>query len=473
MNKKVLSGIGIALIAFFIFVFSLKESFIFHSDFARDIYGILKISQGNLTLLGPKVSFGGLYTAPYYFYLFVPAYILSGLNISGILYFNALLSAAAIFYFFYKAAEKFPLWKATVVSFVLALMPLYLFSARSPSVSTSGLPLLLIFLTYVYFNKIDKPLIILILGFFFGVVINFGFLHFLILIPVFILILSKLKKKIHSLYFLLGIGVAFIPLILFELKNNFIMIKNTFIDKSYLSWIQNENVLRGKSGRKNIFENILFMSEQLKFLMVVSPLIMLSALSFILYFEKKLRKNRFLILNSLFALVILSALIRFQFAVHYLYPTAFFIFFVILLLLLTSRYIWPLFLLLVLEIIFFPKQIYSKSNITAEPFELAVKYSIDNKLVDKNSNFNVVMIAHPNAIVGFEYRYFLQKNGFNPLSEFEYNKSDTLLIYTRRKNLDPSTLDTWEIQQFGKNNLLKTSKYQTGEIYIFKATRQK
>lgn len=472
MNKKIFFGIVIVVIGFLIFVYRLNDSLIFHSDFARDLYEILKISQGNLTLLGPKVSFGGLYTAPYYFYLFVPIYVLSGFNLMGIVYFNALLCAVAVFYFFYKVSGKFPLWKAVTGSFALILMPLYLFSARSPSVSTSHMPFLLIFLTYIYFNKIERASTVVVLGFVFGVLTNFGFLHVLIFLPVFVLLFTKVKKKIYWSYFILGFIVAFGPLILFELKNNFIMIKNTFLDKSYLSWVENVNVLEGKAAPKNFIENILFMSEKLKPLIIINPLISLFGLSFFLYFEKKLAQNRALILNGLFALIILSVLIRFQFAAHYLYPTAFFIFLLVLFLLLTSRFRGLLILFLLIEITFFPKHIYGISDIRPQPFEEAVNFSIDHRLVDKKTKFNLVMIAHPNAIVGFEYRYYFQKKGFTPLSEFEYNKSDVLLIYTRRKDLDPQTLSTWEIEQFGKNNLLETTQYQTGESYIFKAVRK-
>mgnify|MGYP001588736072 FL=1 len=81
------------------------------------------------------------------------------------------------------------------------------------------------------------------------------------------------------------------------------------------------------------------------------------------------------------------------------------------------------------------------------------------------------MIADPNAIVGFEYRYFFQKYGFIPQSEFEYSKSDILLIYTEINNLNPSTLNTWEIEQFGKKYLLKTLHYKVGKTFIFKAEK--
>ena len=58
MKKNIIYGLIIALTVFFIIVFRINNSLIFHSDFARDLFNILKISQGDQTLLGPKLSFG-------------------------------------------------------------------------------------------------------------------------------------------------------------------------------------------------------------------------------------------------------------------------------------------------------------------------------------------------------------------------------------------------------------------------------
>jgi len=472
MKKNIIYGLIVSFVISIIITFRLNDSLIFHSDFARDLFNILKISQGNQTLLGPKLSFGGLYTASYYYYLFVPVFLLSGFKIMAITYFNALLFVLAVFYFFIKAVKKYPLWKAAIASISFAIIPIFIFSSRNPSISNTHLSFLLFFLTFVYFNQIKQPITILILGFLFGVIINFGFLNLLILLPVYLLIIYKLKKKISSLYFIFGIIAAFLPLILFEIKNNFIMLKNTFFNQSYLSWIGNKNIIHGAAGKKNVIENFLFMANEMRSHIIINPIIGLIILGLVDFFEKKSSKKIFYILNGFLALLILSVLIRFQLAPHYLYPTSFFIFFIIVITLLKSRYKILIFLMLFLEILFFPKHIYKKTTIRPEPFDQAVKYSIEKHLVKKDSRFNVVMIADPNAIVGFEYRYFFQKYGFVPLSEFEYSRSDELLIFTRKSDLDPSTLNSWEIEQFGKQYLLKTAKYKAGKTYIFKAEKK-
>lgn len=465
-------AIIVGLFVFFIISFKISDSLIFHSDFARDLFNILKISQGNHTLLGPKLSFGGLYPASYYFYLFVPVFLLSGFNIMSLVYFNAFLFALAVSYFFISALKKFPLWKSAVASIAITLIPIFLFTSRNPSVSNTFLSFLLMLFTYIYFNKIDQPFVLVFLGLALGIIINFGFISILILLPIYLMILNKLKNRLHSFYFILGIVIAFLPLLLFEIKNNFIMIKNTFFNKSYLSWIGNKNIIQSTSGKKNIIDNLFFMSNEIKPLILFNPLIILIIFGVLKFYDKNIKGKIFLILNGLLALIILAGLIRFQFAIHYLYPTSFFLFFTIIILLLESRFKILLFILLFIEIIIFPTHIYSKSNITSDSFEKAVKYVIENKLIDNKTSFNVVMIAHPNAIVGFEYRYFFQKDGYVPLSEFEYSTSDVLFLFTQKKDLDLSTLNSWEIQQFGKQNIINVEKYITGKTYIFKATKK-
>ncbi len=75
LKKELIISALLGFFVFFLVSFKIEESLIFHSDFARDLFNILKISQGNHTLLGPKLSFGGLYPASYYFYLFCIYYI--------------------------------------------------------------------------------------------------------------------------------------------------------------------------------------------------------------------------------------------------------------------------------------------------------------------------------------------------------------------------------------------------------------
>lgn len=78
-----------------LYAWRLPQSFIVDSDFGRDLDEMARIIQGHITLIGPPLSFGGIFTAPYYYYLFVPALKLSRMNVDAVLYVNAFMYAAA------------------------------------------------------------------------------------------------------------------------------------------------------------------------------------------------------------------------------------------------------------------------------------------------------------------------------------------------------------------------------------------
>ena len=102
------------IISFILFSFKLSASASFEGDLGRDMFEIARISYGKMTLLGPKGSFGGIYTTPYCYYLFIPAFLLAGRDISGVLFFNALMFSSALVYFSFLASKKFEIGRAHV-----------------------------------------------------------------------------------------------------------------------------------------------------------------------------------------------------------------------------------------------------------------------------------------------------------------------------------------------------------------------
>lgn len=473
MKKTFILTILVVLISFLLYSFKLDVSLFYHPDFARDLFEIFKITQGDLALIGPKLTFGGLYTGPYYFYLFAPIFFLSKANIMAILYFNAFLFAVAIGYFFKKAYEKFSFVQAGLGACVLTLLPLSVIGGRSPSNAYTFIPLLLILLTYVYFHSPQKPLPLLLAGFLFGVIINFHFVN-IILMPLFLmLLLPFLKKKKQILYFIGGIAFSFLPLLVFELKHNFIMFTNTFIQKSYLNWMENKNIPNGVVGKKNVIENILFMSGQLRHHIILNPLIPYGLLLVLFKLERPQKKERMLFAGSLLALLIFSMIIRFQFIPHYLVAVGLTLSFSFVVIFLRSR-LWPsLIILLFLGILFFPTHMYRPSERRPERFEKAVQFAVQKNLVRKDVPFNVIQITRQNllATLGFEYRFFFKKYGYSPDSEFAYSTSKDLIVFSELPDYDISRFRSWEAEQFGTQYFQKAKKYRSGETVIYKISK--
>ncbi len=164
MKKRIIIGsLIVIIISFIIYTYKLKASLFYHPDFSRDLHDILKITQGRPMLIGPKLTFGGLYLGPYYYYLFAPVFFVVDANIISILYFNAFLFAIALGYFFKKTYEIYPLWKTIIATLTLLFTPIFIVGSRFPSNAYSFIPLLLILLTYIYFNPVQKKLPLFIL----------------------------------------------------------------------------------------------------------------------------------------------------------------------------------------------------------------------------------------------------------------------------------------------------------------------
>jgi hypothetical protein len=184
-----------------IYCFRLKSSLFYHPDFARDMHEILRISQGKIVWLGPKLTFGGLYLGPYYFYLYVPAYIFSQGSIISVHFFNVFLFSLSIGYFLYKVFDKKKYFEGVFFSLILLLLPMFVTGARNPSNAYSFVPLFLFFLTYLYFSKSLKTVALVILGFLYGVIINFHFLNVVFFPAVFAYLWWKLKDKKQLIFF--------------------------------------------------------------------------------------------------------------------------------------------------------------------------------------------------------------------------------------------------------------------------------
>lgn len=472
MNSKIHAKILSLLVIIFSFLVlshKLSSSFIFHPDFARDVFDITRISQGKMMLVGPKLTFGGIYSGPYYYYLLLPIFALSNYSINALLYFNTTLFALALGFLFYELSKRFSIYKSILGVLVILFSPFYLIASRNPSNAFTYIPFLLVFITILYFHKITKPRQFLTLGIFAGILITFHLVVGSVILFTSLLLLTDIKKRRDVFWYFLGFPIAFLPLILFEFKHNFIMLKNTFIDKSYLLWIKNSNIPGGITGKKNPLENFVFISQAMQKFTIASPLI-LFFLTGIKHFSHKFKgKDSLLLLSSLLSLVFLALFMRFQFIYHYLFATILLLLFTTVIIFLRQKWHVLLIILLAFELTSIPQEIYDNSWRTYQVFEQAVDHVLKNKLLLKGENFNVIQVTEPDLLSpnGFEYRYNLQRHGFKPTSEFEYKTSKKLLIFSEKPEYDIKKLDSWESREFGNEFLAKAKKYLSGTITIY------
>jgi hypothetical protein len=467
---KYLLPVVVFLGLFLLFSYKLFYSFTFHPDFARDIYDILSIIQGKLTLIGPKLSFGGIYSGPYYYYLFAPVFYLTRLNLNSLLVFNLFLFLAGVIIFYLIIPKKSGIFFPLIACLVLTFLPFYVIGSRGPWNGSTYLPFLLIFLAMIHFFDFNgKKILLLGTGFLGGVIMSVHLVNIPAVFLVIIYLLIFLKNKKEIIFFLIGLLIAFMPLLFFEIKHDFVMTKNTLLVGSYRTFVNNNNIPNAVSGKKNIFDNLIFLSGKLSEEIGYSILLFIAVGVFLLLNLKE-KKEKFLIYGSFALIIFFAAVSKYQFSGHYLYPVSLFLIFSLTVGILKTKYKWLLIILLILELFSFPKNIYNKSQRIAKTFENRVNYVINNHLIKSNESFNVIQISKDYSTyipVGHEYRFFFRKNKYFPKTEFEYKSSDTLLIFSELKNFDISKMDNWEIREFGLENIQKYKKYEINEAVLY------
>jgi len=453
----------LVLFSFFLFSFKIQSSSSFEGDLGRDLFEIGKISYGNFTLLGPKGSFGGIYTAPYHYYLFLIPFVIGGRQLSGILLFNSILFSLSLVFFSFHVSKKFGKLTGFLSGLIIMLLPFFVFSARNPGNGFTPTAFFLFFMTIAYFYDVNKFGLIkmLLFGFLFGLILSMLFAYVIVLIPVLIFVFLLLKRKERFLIFLAGLIFAFAPLVLFELKNNFVMLKNTFIDKSYLSFVENTNLPNGVKLNKNIFTNSLDLINKMRSYFGINIyLVILFLVSSFAWLKKY--KERSLVFVTGISFVILAFLLRFQYSGHYLLPFLTLTAFCTLVIISRSKL---KILLLMLSITFlaitFPKNYYAKAERNYQLVKNRVEKTLDKKLILNSDKFNIILKRNDDAPTptGNEYRFFFLINGYEPQSDFLYKDSQKLVIFSEENAIDFKNFNTWEMSEFDYSKVKKTSHF--------------
>ena len=471
--KWLFPEILVFLLLFSLFSFRLPSSYHFDSDFGRDLMWMYDIAHGKITLLGPKLSFGGYHLGPYYYYLFVPFFVLSKFFPWGVLLGNAFIFAFLTTVVFYLFRSNWGFHKAFLSILILSLTPFYLYSARSPGNAFSYLPFLLLFISLLSFypHIIKKKAFSAILGFLFGFILNFHPVSFLYLLPFCFLHFIFYRKywKQTFLFFVFGVVESFTPLILFELKHNFIMFKNTFVYKSYKVFTQGSSPASITKPSKNPIINLSVINKLSKGQIWPQVLILFLLNLFLFKFAQKSKITKLAFYSFSFTLGLFSILLRFQVASHYLFPLYLSAVFSTMILLadVKTKYSLPfLYVWAFLVLMNFPKHLYLPARRNFNTLWQDTKI-LEGKLPAKN--FNIVVIREtPLAILGYEYRYILRLLGYKSDGEFSYNRSKYLLVVSEKGEINVEDYKSWELDQFGKKILIKKIKAPGRIFYLFK-----
>lgn len=475
LSKRFLLALILTIILFFVYSYRLEQSFSITSDFGRDIYHAARAAQGDLVLIGSKMNLGGYFVGPYFYYFLALPLLLGGFNINFVLYFHTFLFASAIGFFFWALTKKFGVLKALIASISVAFLPVYVLSARYPSNGYSYLPLLLTLFTFIFldFYKV-RPFVLTLLGILAGIIFNIHPVSALALIFVFFYMMGVLKNKRLYWYFALGFLITFLPLVIFEIRHDLVMTKDTFINHSYRTFTQDGNTPQFWLNQNQIISSFLFLLGKFENLVLLSPIFYFGSMTLVIAWKwrKKVANfsfDLFLLLSAILGLCLLIVVLRFHFENHYIFPTVFFVPLVTIFVLIRSKLWFLQILVALLGINSYLSQTYPNTNRPFESIEQAVKYTLDQKLVKKEESFNLIAITDAYGLVpgGYEYRFFFRKYDFYPNSEYDYQSSQKLLIFSETPYYDIDRFKMWATEQFGREYFNKRQTYRSNNITIY------
>lgn len=472
------------LIISFVYLYKIIPSYNYDSDFGRDLNDILQITRGKMSLIGPKLSFGGIHAGPYYYYLFAPILKIFSLRPESIIVFNAVIFLAILAISFLiilksKIKNKY-LWLLGITWIFTS--PLMIFSGRGPGNAFSYMALLcgLLLIFPQILNK-NKLLLGLIYGFFIGIVINFHLINLIIFIPlvlttlIFYLIKKDWKKVFLTIFVSIGILISFSPLLLFEARHDFIQIKNTFINKSYTAFTNNENLINSLPTSSNPLVNFWLIQKECTAWSGISFLLLLiiTIILLIINWKKINNPTKIFVFSSLISFILFIFIAKSQIAIHYFFPLILSIQISLIFLIsqLPSKISSKIFLLFLMIIFLkFPKQFYQPSTRNINEYRNFTNQLIKSNIFkDINPQFNVFCAREtPIAVHGWEYRYFMELGGYKSLDVTLFNQANQLLIIQEAKNFDNiDSLKTWELDQFGPKTLIKSVNIDGRNVFLF------
>jgi hypothetical protein len=193
----------------------------------------------------------------------------------------------------------------------------------------------------------------------------------------------------------------------------------------------------------------------------------------IIKWKKFNHSTKILISSSIIGFILLVFIARSQIAIHYFFPfiIATQVSLVFLLNKLAPKYsILIIFTFIIISFFKFPTSYYQPAVKTINEYRnfttKMINYGLFNNL---NSQYNIFCAREtPTAVLGWEYRYFLSLNKFNPLPPDQYNSANNLLVIQEANNHDNiDTLKSWELDQFGPKKLIHTTNIDGRKIFLF------
>lgn len=449
---------AILLIAIFLRFFRFEEFVTFLGDQGRDAIVIKRLlTFEDLPFLGPISSVGGVFLGPFFYYIMSPFLLLFNFNPVGLAFasaFYTIIGLVAAYFVIKKEVDK-SIGVLTV--FFISFSMVQIEFARS-SWNPYLLPVFSFFSIYFLYRLIKTRDILsaVLFGSFISFSIQLHYLYLLLTVPFGLVILYELVTVKNRLSFIKLIIISFVsfvfffsPLILFDIKNNFLNARN------FIKFFNSPTLVSDSSYWFRLLDtNKSFYSHIFK--LDLNQYLALSITALItLYFALVgfLKKNLFLKLHFLSFLTfigIFSYLSSFRFP-HYFTPVYFSFFLIFSYVLLDASRKWKFLYFSVLAIII----VFLFGNIRDYYFfknrgsnQIGRARNLAISIIKHNPKTPYQIVPEPFTETDGHIRYFLELMGKPPLSESANEQAEELYILCYKKDCSEVAHPQWQIASF-------------------------
>ncbi len=465
-------------------LYQFESHVMFLGDQGRDAL-IMKdiVTLKHFPAIGAPTSIGQIYLGPFYYYLVAPFLLLFNFSPVGPafgVFFYGLLFTTALYFILLRLTKNKVVPLATVffITFSAPLINVAQFSWNPnllPFFSVFSLLFLHLMLTT------GKNRYAILFGTFFSLAFQ---LHFLaaLMIPTFIvylLLTLQVKEivRIARIVKLLVVSVFsffvfFIPLLIFDLRHNFINSNNLIKLFNEPSFMSNQSYI-SKLGEtiKGFYENVL--NIQTPFLAVLAAI---AIILFCIYLYSKYRDKLFtlFILNSIFYLLTFALITSPRYEHYFGVVTISFytvVAFIVSELLKSKKLLLLgygiLFLFLVVSYPKYQPLLLSSNNQIGHSVLVAKKV---NKLIDKIP-YNIA--TWPVEFGEDNYVYFLSLYGNPPLDRKKIEIGKKLIVLCAKNPCEIIGSPSWNINMFGPAKIDKIERVENITIYLLSHTKRK
>ena len=452
----------------------LEEFITFLGDQGRDAIVIKRIiTFEHFPALGPVSSVGQVFLGPFFYYLIAPFLALFKFDPVGLAFGSAFYSTIGIIfiYFILKKIDE----KIANIFLILSTFSWILINNARFSWNPNLLPYFSFFTLYFFSLFFEKNLFFPFLaGMFFSFSTQLHYLAFLLTPALILFFLINYKKVFEEfsffikkiIFFMIGFLTFYLPLILFDLKHQFLNTKN------FIKLFTSEKIIKSTSFYERFQETLInFFHFAFNFKISYFLTFIFFIFLFIYFLKNKLfyKKPLFqLIFLSFFVFILGFSALNSLRHYHY-YNTIYLNFFVILAIIFKDIFLINFFTkaLVFVFLVFFINQNrlnysfrYPEGN-----FQTKIAQKIAKSIIDNNPKTPYQIVPIPFTEMDGHIRYYLEIMGKRPLPEESDQEGEELYILCYEKECDALNHPQWQIAAFKNKKVDKIWKVDRVKIY--------